>query len=121
MNSGGWDRERALQPTDVPTSGEAPLAPPWEEWHRDAELQLYRYAFAPMLYLYVRGGWHLAGVRARWQTEQWIAYRCHWKFSQAGRLRVATQTYLWGSDAVRVAMPPGRYLGPLIPPRGQYR
>jgi len=117
--TGRWKRERDLYPADVPTSGEAPLAPPWEQWHLDAELQLYRYGFRPMLYIYTRRQWHLAVVRARWQTPTFVAYRCDMQFSRAARLYDVALTYLWGTDAVRLALPPGRYLGPRIPPRGR--
>ena len=116
--TGRWLWERGPVPTDVPSSGEAPLAPPWEEWYLDVELLLYRYGFRPMLYIYTRRQWHLAVVRARWRTPEFIAYRCDMQFCQAARLYDVSLTYLWGTDAVRVAVPPGRYLGLRIPPRG---
>lgn len=92
------------------------MAPPWTQWERPLEMQLYSWGFAPMLWIYTSAGtgwagWKAGLVRFRVQNSTAIGYYC--TLRPAGGDGSAA-LYLWGGDAMRLAHPAGPELGPLL-------
>jgi hypothetical protein len=95
-------------PGQPPASGAAPVVAPWNEWPGPMELQFYRWGFAPLLWIFTASRWQLAIVRFRIRNRDGIAYCCELRNFDGSSHLVNVQ---WGSDAVRLAVPPGPYLG----------
>ena len=111
----GWTLPRP--PGPPPSDGQVAVATSWHDWPGPVELQYYRRSLAPMLWLYLEGRWRArtwqAGlVRYRARNGDLTAYCC--ELPQVDGTRTVA-TYLW-SDALRLAVPPVRPLGPLLFP-----